>query len=69
MKQYEARITFPENPEAMDLVNVIDESDIIMAAPDEFFLGEIVSEGDIYLERHSYVYDDGVSSGQFAFRV
>lgn len=74
MKKYKAVMTFmadPENPHepcndtAMDLVNIEDETDMIMCAEDEFFEGEIVSEDEIVTQNANYVYDDGVATGLF----
>ena len=56
------------NPEVLDLVNINDESDRIMAAPDEFIEGEIVSDYDISLEECNMVDDHCFGTGIFAFK-
>lgn len=56
------------NPEVMDLVNVDDESDRIMCAPDEFEVGEIVREGEFTLEEANYVDEQCYGTGLFAFK-
>ena len=56
------------NSEVLDLVNINDESDRIMAAPDEFIEGEIVSENDIILEECNMVDDHCFGTGIFAFK-
>jgi hypothetical protein len=70
MKKY--KVVKPEgledNDEAFDLVNVNDPTDIIMCAPDEFTEGEIINENDIYFDKGSYVYNDGVATGTFAYK-
>jgi len=72
MKKYRATLCiFDEwvtNPEVMDLINIEDEMDIIMCAPDEFFEGELVTEGEFYLKNAPYVDDQGVHNGTFAFK-
>ena len=56
------------NPEVMDLVNVDDESDRIMCAPDEFEVGEIVRDGEFTLEEANYVDEQCYGTGLFAFK-
>ena len=56
------------NPEVLDLVNINDESDRIMAAPDEFQVNEIISENDIILKECNMVDDHGFGTGIFAFK-
>ena len=57
-----------ENPECMSLVNVDDENETIMAAPDEFFIGEIYPEEAIIIRKNPYIDADGnLCSGSFAF--
>tara|TARA_S200002703_G_scaffold117328_1_gene102936 strand:- start:2849 stop:3088 length:240 start_codon:yes stop_codon:yes gene_type:complete len=56
------------NPEVMDLVNIKDKSDRIMAAPDEFTEGEIVSENGIELKECQYVDDQTFGTCLFAFK-
>ena len=52
-----------------DLVNVKDPSDRYMASPDDFpVVGEIVTENDFYLGKVNFVDDQGVHTGDFAFR-
>lgn len=56
------------NPEVMDLVNIKDKSDRIMAAPDEFIEGEIVSGDGIELKECQYVDDQTFGTCLFAFK-
>ena len=56
------------NPEVIDLVNVDDESDRIMCAPDDFEVGEIVREGEFTLEEANYVDEQCYGTGLFAFK-
>jgi len=72
MKTYKVVLTVFENgetnPEVMDLVNVNDSTDRIMAAPDEFEVGEIVSENDFYLDEAMMVDEQSYGKGIFAFK-
>jgi len=72
MKKYRVELVVFENgetnPEVCDLVNIEDENDRIMAAPDEFFVGEIVSEEEFKLEKSMYVDEHTYGSGIFAFK-
>ncbi len=72
MKNYEVILTVFENgetnPEVMDLVNVNDSTDRIMAAPDEFSVGEIVNENEFYLDEAMMVNEQGYGKGTFAFK-
>jgi hypothetical protein len=56
------------NPEVMDLVNVNDLTDRIMAAPDEFNVGEIVNENEFYLDEAMMVDEQYYGKGTFAFK-
>jgi hypothetical protein len=75
MKKYRAKLVVFEggevNEEVMDLVNVEDESDKLMAAPDEFKVGEIVSENEIEMAEASVVDEDGNYNGcvPIAFKI
>jgi len=72
MKNYKVILTVFENgetnPEVMDLVNVNDSTDRIMAAPDEFNVGEIVNENDFYLDEAMYVDNQVYDKAWFAFK-
>jgi len=54
--------------EVIDLVNVEDEDDRFMANPDDFEVGEEVTEDDFYLKNCSYTDDQGIGTAPFAFR-
>lgn len=54
--------------DVIDLVNVDDNTDRIWASPDDFTVGEIVTEEQFYIESRSYVDDQGAGSGEFAFK-
>lgn len=73
MKTYEVKLTEFEggetNPEVMELVNVADPTDIIMAAPDEFEVGEIVRDDEFYFDEAMMVDEQGYGSGLFAFKI
>lgn len=56
------------NPEVCDLVNVDDSSDRIMAAPDEFMVGEIVNEDEFEIRQNSMVDEQTYGTGDFAFK-
>lgn len=58
----------PMYSDAVDLVNIEDDTDRIWGAEDEFTIGEILSEDEIYTEMHSYVDDESAGSAPFAFR-
>lgn len=59
----------PMDVDVRDLVNVKDPTDRYMASPDDFpTVGEIVSENDFYLKKAMYDDEQGVHSGDFAFR-
>ena len=45
--------------DAQDLVNIDDPEDRVMAAPDEFELGELVTENDFHMEERMYTDDQG----------
>jgi hypothetical protein len=72
MKNYQVVLTVFENgetnPEVMDLVNVNDLTDRIMAAPDEFNVGEIVNENEFYLDEAMMVDEQYYGKGTFAFK-
>ena len=72
MKTYQVKLAVFENgetnPEVLDLVNVLDENDRIMANPDDFFVGEIITEEDFFVESCSYVDEYCYGSGYFAFK-
>lgn len=53
----------------LDLVNVDDEEDRIMAAPDEFKVGDLLEENDFFVEECNYVDDQGTGVAPFAFKV
>ena len=55
--------------EILTLVNTKDNTDRIMAAPDEFTINEIVDEDEIYLEERQYTDEDGFWVGWFAFKI
>ena len=38
------------NPEVIDLVNVMDKSDVIPAHPDEFYVGTLLSKEEFVLK-------------------
>lgn len=60
----------PMDIDVRDLVNVNDETDRIMANPEDFpEIGEIVNESQFYLKNCGYCDDQGVHNGEFAFRV
>ena len=75
MKKYRAELVVFEggetNEEVMDLINVEDESDKLMAAPDEFKVGEIVSDDEIEMREASVVDEDGNYNGctLIAFKI
>ena len=76
MKEYKATQEFIGGEPMQDLesfvinlVNLEDENDIIMAAPDEFEIGEIVNEDNLILKECNYVDEQGTGSGLFAFKV
>jgi len=70
-KVYRAELAYPDNDieDAIDLVNVIDEHDRIMAAPDEFFVGSLYDEDTFVIKDADYVDDNGVGHAPFAFNV
>jgi len=53
----------------INLVCLNDEEDIIMAAPDQFQVGEKVTDTEFYTKRCNYVDDQGFHTGLFAFKV
>ena len=57
-----------ENDEAIDLVNIKDENDVIMAAPDNFKIGEILTEDQIEVKECNYVDEQGTGTALFAFK-
>lgn len=57
-----------ENDEAIDLVNIKDENDVIMAAPDNFKIGEILTEDQIEIKECNYVDEQGTGTALFAFK-
>jgi hypothetical protein len=69
MKQYKVVQVEPDNDECIDLVNVEDEDDRMMADPDSFKIGETVSEAQIEIHKVKYVDEQGVGTGFMAFRV
>jgi hypothetical protein len=72
MKNYKVELVVFEsgetNPEVMNLVNVNDTTDVIMVAPDEFKVGEIVTENNFYLEEVMMVDEQYYGKGTFAFK-
>ena len=75
MKKYKVVPAFDEDYEPIevhespiDLVNVDDESERYFASDEDFSVGEIVSEDNIYFEDHPYVDDYGVHTAPFAFK-
>lgn len=54
--------------DVIDLVNVQDSEDRIWASPDDFTVGETLTEEQFYTETRSYVDDQGTGSGEFAFK-
>ena len=58
-----------ENDEAIDLVNINDENDVIMAAPNQFEVGEILTEDQIEVKECNYVDEQGTGTAPFAFRI
>ena len=72
MKTYHVELVVFEdgetNPEVMNLVNVNDTTDVIMVAPDEFKVGEIVTENNFYLEEVMMVDEQYYGKGTFAFK-
>ena len=54
--------------EILTLVNIEDNYDRIMAAPDEFTLNEIVGENEIDIETRQYTDDHGFHTGWFAYK-
>ena len=68
-KVYRAELAHPDNDEAIDLVNVIDEHDRIMAAPDEFIVGWLYDEDAFVIKDADYVDDNGVGHAPFAYNV
>lgn len=75
MKTYRATLVVFEDElnetftgEAMDLVNIDDETDRIMADPDSFTVGELVTEDKIYLEPRAYVDENNYGTCFFAFK-
>ena len=65
-KVYRAELVHPDSDEAIDLVNVEDEHDRIMAAPDEFIIGSLYDEDAFIIKDASYVDDNGVGHAPFA---
>jgi hypothetical protein len=70
-KVYRAELAYPDNDieDAIDLVNVIDEHDRIMAAPNEFFVGSLYDEDTFVIKDADYVDDNGVGHAPFVFNV
>ena len=75
MKTYRATLVFFEDElnetftgEAIDLVNVDDPEERIMADPDSFTVGELVTEDEIYLEPRAYVDENNYGTAMFAFK-
>ena len=56
-----------DDNEVITLVNTEDNTEKIMAAPDEFTLNEIVDEDDIDLETSLYTDYHGFHVGWFAY--
>jgi hypothetical protein len=54
--------------DVIDLVNVENENETIMANPDDFTIGDFVTEEDFFLKEISYVDDQGTGRGMMAFR-
>ena len=57
-----------ENNEVLTLINIEDNTEKIMAAPDEFTLNEIVGEDEIDIETRQYTDDQGFHTGWFAYK-
>ena len=57
-----------DNNEVLTLVNTEDNTEKIMAAPDEFTLNEIVGEDEIDIETRQYTDDHGFHTGWFAYK-
>ena len=57
-----------DNNEVLTLVNIEDNTEKIMAAPDEFTLNEIVGENEIDIETRQYTDDQGFHTGWFAYK-
>ena len=53
--------------EVLTLVNTKDNTEQIMAAPDEFTLNEIVGEDEIDIETRQYTDDHGFHTGWFSY--
>lgn len=54
--------------DVIDLVNVQDSEDRIWASPEDFTVGETITEEQFYKESRSYVDDQGAGSAEFAFK-
>ena len=54
-------------PDCIDLVNVNDKDDRIMANPDDFIVGKTYDESEFHLEERNYTYEDGYGTAPFAF--
>ena len=57
-----------DDNEVLTLVNTEDNTEKIMAAPDEFTLNEIVGEDEIDIETRQYTDDHGFHVGWFAYK-
>ena len=57
-----------DNNEVLTLVNIEDNTEKIMAAPDEFTFNEIVGENEIDIETRQYTDDQGFHTGWFAYK-
>ena len=55
--------------EILTLVNTEDNTERIMAAPDEFTLNEIVGEDEIDIETRQYTDEHGFHVGWFAYKI
>jgi len=72
VKTYKVVLTpFPDgqtNPDVLELENLKDINDYVPCAPDNFIVGEIVSENEIELVEANFVDDNGVGVGMFAVK-
>jgi len=58
-----------EYDDILDLVNVNNDSERLMAAPDEFYLDEVIEEDNIVMKYNNYIDENGnYGKAQFAHR-
>jgi hypothetical protein len=73
MKKYKVVLTIFEdgetNPDARDLVNINDSNDRIMVAPDNFNVGDILTEDEFRTVECNYTDEQGYGVGTFAFEL